>query len=178
MTDNPNQQLIVLGFDDQASAAEMLTAANRMSEQGTLLLQDAVFVTKNLKGKVKVVETVDPSPGGAALGGAFWGFLFGALLFIPVAGMVIGAATSALMAKLIDTGVSDDFVKKLRESIEPGKVYLALLVSHVNEEKTLEELKRYAGMAELVYANVPDNVIAEVKDALGQEDVEHVADED
>lgn len=180
MTDTKTDptSLVVLGFDDQLAAQEMLTALTRMSAEGTLLLQDAVFVSKTEKGKVRVVPTTDPSPGQAALSGAFWGLLFGVLLFIPVIGMAIGAGTAALMAKLIDTGISDDFVKQLRESVKPGKVYLAALVSHVNPEKALEEMRRYAGMAEVITTNLPPDSVAKLEEALGQHPVTEGVSED
>jgi uncharacterized membrane protein len=162
---------VVLEFENQMAAQEMLTALGRMSSEGTLLLQDAVFVTKTDKGKVRVVETTDASPGQAALGGAFWGLLFGILLFIPVIGMAIGAGTAALMAKLVDTGIDDKFVKDLRSSIEPGKVYLAALVSHVNAEKALEEMKRYSGMAQLVTTNLAPDAVNRLQDALNDHEV-------
>jgi uncharacterized membrane protein len=138
-----------------------------------------VFVTKNEKGKVRVVQTTDPSPGQAAWGGAFWGLLFGILLFVPILGMAIGAGAAALAAKLIDTGIDDDFVKELRESIEPGKVYLAVLVSHVNQDKALEEMKRYAGLATLVSTNISPEAEAALSDALTTHDItEGVSDEE
>lgn len=161
----------MLGFDDQLKAQEMLTALVRMTGEGSLILQDAVFVTKTPKGKIRVVETGDASPGQAAMGGAFWGLLFGILLFVPVIGMAIGAGTAALVAKLSDTGIPDDFVKQLRGSIEPGHVYLAALVSHVNQEAALEEMKRWAGMAEVVSANISPEGLEALKSALDQVEV-------
>lgn len=178
MTDKDPRSLVVLGFDDQLAAQEMLTALTRMSSEGTLLLQDAVFVTKSQKGKVRVVQTMDPSTGQAAWSGAFWGLLFGIILFIPVIGMAIGAGTAALTAKLIDTGIDDKFVKQLRESIEPGKVYLAVLVSHVNQEKALEEMKRYAGLATLIQTNVSDAAESALADALESHPIQHDVSED
>lgn len=171
MADNDPRSLVVFGFKDQMAAQEMLTALNRMSSEGTLLLQDAVFVTRNDKGKIRVVQTTDPSPGQAAWGGAFWGLLFGILLFIPVIGMAIGAGTAALTAKLIDTGIDDKFVKNLRESIQPGNVYLAVLVSHVNQAKALDEMKRYAGMAEIINTNLPEASVKALEEALDQHDI-------
>jgi uncharacterized membrane protein len=173
-----DQQLVVLGFDTQIAAGEFVTAAARMSQEGKLLLQDAVFVTKNDKGKVRVTQTTEPSVGQSALGGAFWGLLFGALLFIPVAGMAIGAATSALIAKFTDTGVSDDFIKKLRESIEPGRTNVALLVSHIKGDEVLEELTRFSGMATLVYGSMPPETIAATEAALAEHGVDESIVED
>ena len=48
------RSLVVLGFDNQLAAQEMLTTLTRLSTEGTLLLQDAVFVTRSPKGKVHV----------------------------------------------------------------------------------------------------------------------------
>lgn len=172
------RSLVVLGFDEQLAAQEMLMALHRMTAEGTLVLQDAVFVTKNEKGKIQVVETTDPSPGQAAWGGAFWGLLFGILLAVPIVGLAIGAGSAALMAKLIDTGIDDKFIKDLRSSIEPGHVYLAVLVSHVNLEKALEEMKRYAGLAEVITTNISEEAEAALGDALGGGDVKTGVSED
>lgn len=165
------RSLVVLGFDEQLAAQEMLTALRRMTSEGTLVLQDAVFVTKNDKGKVHVVETTDPSPGQAAWGGAFWGLLFGIILAVPIVGLAIGAGSAALTAKLIDTGIDDKFIKDLRSSIEPGHVYLAVLVSHVNLDKSLEEMKRYAGLAEVITTNVSAEAESALEAALSGGDV-------
>lgn len=171
MAEETPQSLVVFGFDEQLAAQEMLTALTRLSTEGTLLLRDAVFVTKSEKGKVRVVPTTDPTPGQAAWSGAFWGLLFGILLAVPVIGLAIGAGAAALTAKLIDTGISDAFIKQLRESIKPGKVYLAVLVSHVNPEKALEEIKRFAGLAEVVSANLTPDAEAKLHEALDDHQV-------
>jgi uncharacterized membrane protein len=166
------RSLVVLEFEDALSAQEMLTSLVRLTGEGGLLLQDAVFVSKNEKGKIKVTQTTDPSTGQAAWSGAFWGLLFGILLFVPIVGMAIGAGTSALLAKLIDTGIDDKFVKSLRESIKPGKVYLAALVSHVNREKALNEMKRYAGMATIVTTNISAEAETALEAALTKHEVD------
>jgi len=178
MTEPDPRSLVVLGFDNDLAAQEMLTALTRMSTEGTLLLHDAVFVTKNAKGKIRVVQTTDPSVGTAAWSGAFWGLLFGILLFVPVIGLAIGAGSAALMAKLVDTGISDNFVKDLRSSIEPGKVYLAVLVSHVNEAKALDEMKRYAGMATIITANLSPGASEKLHAALDPHPVTEGVSED
>lgn len=173
------RSLVVFGFDDQLKAQEMLTALTRMSSEGTLLLHDAVFVTRTEKGKIRVVPTTDPSPGQAAWGGAFWGVLFGTLLFVPVLGLAIGAGTAALAAKLTDTGIPDDFIKQLRTSVVPGKTYLSVLVSHVNGPKALEEMKRWAGMTEMITANLSPEQSAALSEALtGHAVTEGVSDDE
>jgi len=160
------QNMVVLGFDTPMTAQEMLDAALRLQAEGKLRVRDAVFVTKDDKGHVHVKETTDPSTRARALGGAFWGLVFGAILLVPVAGMAVGAGIGALTGKMIDSGMSDKFVKQLRESIQPGKTYLAMLVSHGDIEAALTELRRFKGMAEFVDSSMPEQAVAQVKEAL------------
>src|SRR5215467_13121633 len=160
------QNIVVLGFDTKLAAQEALTAALRLQQEGKLQMYDAVFVTKDEKGSANVEETTDLSPGRAALGGAAWGLLFGAILLVPVAGVAIGAGSAVLAAKLVDTGLSDKFVNQLRQSMEPGKTYLALLTSQGNREAVLAELKRFKGIAQLIDTTLPAEAVEHVKEAL------------
>jgi uncharacterized membrane protein len=94
--------------------------------------------------------------------------LFGTLLAGPV-GTVVGGAVSAgasaLVAKLVDIGIPDGTIKKLRETIQPGTTALGLLISHVHEERLVAELHRFAG-ATLVATDLPEEAVAAVKAAL------------
>jgi uncharacterized membrane protein len=167
MTNDP-RKLIVLGFDSALKAQEALLAATRLQTEGEILLHDAVFVVKDADGATHVTETVDETPGDAALSGSFWGMLFGTILAGPV-GTVVGGAVSAgasaLVAKLVDIGIPDGTIKKLRETILPGTTALALLISHIHEEKLVSELHRFAG-ASLVATDLPDEAVSAVKAAL------------
>ena len=165
---NDPRKLIVLGFDSRLKAEEALLAATRLQVEGEIVLHDAVFVTKDEDGTTHVTETVDETPGDAALSGSFWGMLFGTLLAGPV-GTVVGGAVSAgasaLVAKLVDIGISDAAIKQLRETISTGTTALALLISHIHEEKLVAELHRFAG-ATLVATDLPEAAVEAVKAAL------------
>jgi uncharacterized membrane protein len=167
MADDP-RKLIVLGFDSPLKAEEALLAATRLQTEGQILLHDAVFVAKDEDGSTRVTETVDETPGNAALRGSFWGMLFGTILAGPV-GTVVGGAVSAgasaLVAKLVDIGIPDASIKELRAVVSPGTTALALLISHVHEAALLAELHRFAG-AKLVATTLPDEAVAAVKAAL------------
>jgi len=162
------RKLIVLGFDSRLKAEEALLAATRLQTEGQIVLHDAVFVAKDEDGSTRVTETVDQTPGDAALSGSFWGMLFGTLLAGPV-GTVVGGAVSAgasaLVAKLIDIGISDAAIKELRQTVTPGTTALALLISHIHEAPLVAELHRFAG-AKLVATTLPDAAVAAVQEAL------------
>ena len=143
-------------------------AATRLMTEGEILLHDAVFVSKDANGDTHVKETTDVTPGEAALDGAFWGLLFGTLLAGPVGALVGGAltaGTSALIAKVVDTGVPDEKVQELRNTVIPGTTALALLVSHVHVEALVKKLRRFPG-AQIVTTDLPDATVAAVREAL------------
>lgn len=168
------QQLVVIAVDDPMKAQEMLMAAGRLAKDGKLGIDDAVILTKNADGKTHKLETTDMTPAEGGLGGAFWGLLFGTLLAGPVGGLVTGAVTGgagALMAKLIDRGISDDFIKQMEDLLEPNHAALCLLTRFTDNEATIHELNRFDG--KLIWSNLPPEVAEDVNEALQSGDTGH-----
>lgn len=164
------QTLVGISFEDRFRAQEFLSAAGRLAENGHLTLRDAVTVMKNDDGRTMVHETTDLQPGRAALSGAMWAGLFGLILGGPVgwvAGLAVGAGTGAVAAKVVDIGISDEWVSWFRDAVEPGTVTVALLVEDLDRDALVKEAARFTG-AELVYANLDDETIKRVEDALDQ----------
>lgn len=161
--------LAAVSFSDELRAAEFMTAMTRLAREGKLRIRDAVFVVSNADGRTFVRETTDLQTGQTALGSGLWSGLFGLLLGGPVGMLVaggIGAGAGALTAKLVDVGVTDDFVAQLRENVTPGTTTLALLADQVDGPAVLEELKRFEG-ARYVAGNLPLEGIRRVREALG-----------
>ncbi len=170
MTAPDHRKLLVIGFDDPLKANEFLLAILRLRSNALLQLHDAVFVRRDPAGRSSVQETQDISTGRGALGGGMWGLLIGTLLGGPIGGLIGGAATAgsgALLAKLIDTGIKDDRIAALRQSVPPGSSALALLVSHLSVADLQRELARFPG-ATLVESDLPDAAVAAVRNALAE----------
>lgn len=164
------RKLIVIGFDDPLKANEFLLAALRLRNNQLVQVHDAVFVRRDVDGRSTVQETQDVTTGRGALGGGIWGLLIGTLLGGPIGGLVGGAATAgggALLAKLVDTGIKDDRIAALRETVSPGTTALALLVSHLSVADLQRELARFPG-ATLVESDLPDAAVAAVRNALAE----------
>jgi uncharacterized membrane protein len=162
--------LVGISFGDTYRAQEFLTATSRLASQQRLKLVDAVFVTKDENGRTMVRETTDPGPGRSALSGAVWASLFGLILGGPVGWVVggaVGAGTGAVAAKIIDHGVSDEWVAWFRESVATGTTTLALLVEGLDPAALVNELERFAG-ARLVYANLDPLWLDRMRSALGE----------
>ena len=102
--DTTDQSLVGVSFDTTFRAQEFLVAAAGLAADGRLKLKDAVTVTKDEQGNTNAHETIDPSPGRAALSGAMWSGLLGLVLGGPVgwiAGLAVGAGAGAVSAKVL-----------------------------------------------------------------------------
>ncbi len=61
-------------------------------QRGYLIeVDDAVVVTRDQNGRVKLNQLMHPTASGA-VAGAFWGMLVGWLFLMPLAGAAVGAA--------------------------------------------------------------------------------------
>ena len=168
-----SRQLVVIGVDDPSAAREMLFAAGQLAQQGKLGLDDAVILTRSADGRAHKLETTDITPVEGGVGGAFWGLLLGTLVLGPVGGLVTGAVTGgagALLAKIVDRGISDDFLEEMERLLRPGQAALCLLTSGDADPAVLEQLEQFDGR--LIWSDLPPEVAADVNEALaaGQSD--------
>ena len=136
--------LIAVVFHDESTAFEMRAALGKMQREYLLEMEDAVVVTRDLKGKIKLHQAVSLTAAGAATG-AFWGMLVGLLFFNPLLGMAVGAGAGALSGKLTDVGVDNTMAKQLGDELTPGSSALIVLLRKVTADKVLDGLKQFAG---------------------------------
>src|SRR3954465_2228870 len=125
-----SQHIIGMSFDKVTRAEEVLLALAHLQGEGEIAMADAVVVIKDAGGKVRIHQTIDPTPGRAAVTGSFWGMLAGLLFGGPVflAAAAVGAGGGALLAKLIDLGLDDGWVKEVGQWLDPGTSALLVLV--------------------------------------------------
>jgi uncharacterized membrane protein len=136
--------LVVIGFDDEHKGFEMRAKLAKLQKEYLIEMEDVVVVTKDDKGKVKLHHAVNLTAAGA-VGGTFWGMLIGMIFLNPLLGAAVGAGAGALSGKLRDIGISDDFMKELGKTFQPGTSALFVLVRKVTPDKVLEELKDFKG---------------------------------
>lgn len=136
--------LIAVVFHDESTAFEMRGALAKMQDQYLLEMEDAVVVTRDLRGKIKLHQAVSLTAAGAA-SGAFWGMLIGLFFFTPLLGLAVGAGAGALSGKLTDLGVDNKMAKQLGDELTPGSSALILLLRKVTADKVLDGLKQFAG---------------------------------
>ena len=136
--------LAVIAYPDQNTAAEAAAALQRMQKEFLIELEDVAWVTKAQDGKMKLHQGANLTGAGAA-SGAMWGFVFGLLFLVPIAGMAIGAASGALAGHLSDYGIDDKWIKEVASSIQPGGSALFVMARNANQERVLPEMAKFGG---------------------------------
>lgn len=137
-------RLIAIVFHDQSTAFEMRAALAKMQEQYLLEMEDAVVVTRDLKGKIKLHQASSLTAAGAA-SGAFWGMLIGLLFFSPFLGAAVGAGAGALSGKLTDLGIDNKVASQLSDELTPNSSALVVILRQVTPDKVLDGLRQFAG---------------------------------
>jgi uncharacterized membrane protein len=130
--------LVAIAYEDLPTAQQVASNLGEAAKGHDIELDDLVIVERK-DGEVKLHQ---PSLAGlGAASGALWGGLIGLIFFVPLFGMAIGAAAGAAGGALSDTGVDDDFMKRLGEELQPGKAAIILLVRKVSVDKVLPQIQ-------------------------------------
>jgi uncharacterized membrane protein len=158
--------LTVWKFGTPYGADAAMERLQMLQSQQLITVQDAAMVSwEEGKKKPKTRQLHDTKAGGA-LGGAFWGLLFGLIFFIPILGLAIGAATGALFGSMADVGISDSFIKSVRDQVTPGTSALFLLSSDAVIDRVREEFPVHE--AELISTNLSPEQEAKLREAFAE----------
>jgi uncharacterized membrane protein len=160
-------ELVVVMFKDETTAFEMRAALAKMQKEYLIEMEDAVVVTKDASGKVKLHQAMNLTAAGAASGG-FWGMLIGMIFLNPILGMAVGAGAGALSGKLADIGINDQMMKETAASFIPGGSGLFVLVRKATPDKVLEGLKAFAGKGKVLRTSLKKDSEESLRQALEQ----------
>src|SRR6204780_2355183 len=155
--------LTVWKFQTPNGADAAMERLQMLRSHQFITVQDAAMVSWETGKKKPRTRQLHDTKKGGALGGAFWGMLFGLIFFIPILGLAIGAATGALMGSLADVGISDSFIKSVRDQITPGTSALFLLSSDAVIDRVKGEFN--PGDAELIETNLSTEQEAKLREA-------------
>jgi uncharacterized membrane protein len=156
-------------FDSAEGAEAALTVLERLQKERLLKVKDAAVVSWPDGAKKPQTKQLHSLVGAGALGGGFWGFLFGLIFFVPLLGLAIGAATGALAGSLGDVGIDDAFIKDVRTKVTPGTSALFLLTSDAVVDKVAEELESTRGHATLIHTNLTNEQEAKLREAFTED---------
>ena len=114
-----------------------------MQKELLIDLQDVAWVTKSQDGKMKLHQGTSLTGVGAS-GGAMWGFLFGLLFLVPIAGMASKQPAGP--------GRTPERLRHRRQvdqrggsAITPGGSALFVMARNTNQERVLPEMAKFGG---------------------------------
>jgi uncharacterized membrane protein len=161
--------LTVWKFPTPFGAEAALTKLGELQTQQLITVQDAAVVSWETGKKKPKTRQLHDSKMGGALGGGFWGLLFGLIFFVPFLGLAIGAASGALFGSLADAGISESFIKSVRDQVTPGTSALFLLSSDAVIDRVKAEFPG-GGEAQLISTNLSAEQEAKLREAFAEED--------
>ena len=89
-------ELIVIGYDDEETAAKAAAEVERLAADLIIEPESVAVLTRDMDGRYRVHTNHHPVAEGATWG-MLWGALFGLIFFIPLVGFAIGGAMGALL---------------------------------------------------------------------------------
>ena len=155
--------LIAVAYPDRATAEQVRDELARLTREHVIEIEDAVVVTREPGGKVKLHQTLNPAGTGAA-GGALWGGLIGLIFLAPLLGAAIGAAAGGASGALTDLGIEDNFMKELGQSLPEGGAALFALVRKVTPDKVIPRISPYGG--EVLQSSLSNEAEQRLQEAL------------
>jgi uncharacterized membrane protein len=155
-------------FDTPTGADAVLLKLKQLEGQALIQIHDAAVVSWPEGRKKPWTREERSTTGKGALGGAFWGLLFGLIFFVPLLGAALGAAAGAVAGSLTDAGISDRFIREVREKVTPGTSALFLLSSDTDDDQLAKEFETFD--AELISTNLSHEQESQLREAFGLED--------
>jgi uncharacterized membrane protein len=136
--------LLVVLYDDQFRAKEVMKELKTLKENKQLEIDDAAYVTKDNEGRFKVHQEHSLTKSGAVAGG-LGGIAAGLLFTVPIAGLAVGAAAGAIAGKKSDIGIDDKVIKAINDDMRLNTSAIFLLVRDVNRDAVLPIFTKYGG---------------------------------
>jgi uncharacterized membrane protein/predicted flap endonuclease-1-like 5' DNA nuclease len=155
---------LVIKYPKADTAMEALAVLKELAGDKVVKLKDAVAVTKTEKGKIKLHQTKDDSPGKGFIKGGFIGILFAAVLG-PAGWIVLGATAGAALASF-DRGVKNKLLKELGQDMSPSESAVAILVEHADWPTAVERMRAHDFGGQVVIQEIVAEDLEEVEKLL------------
>jgi uncharacterized membrane protein len=161
----PGYEMMVVAFEDEDRADEVLSTLKQLDVEATVDLKSAAVVKRDVEGKVRIRETKDFDAKQGAIGGAVAGGLLGLLTGRLLVGALVGAAGGAAAGHGIDLGLDDEYLKSVGDSLGSGSSAIVALISFERVERAMEELDKFEG-GTILRHTLSDEVYQQLSDAV------------
>jgi uncharacterized membrane protein len=163
-SDLPPRRLLVIVFENDASAHAALGDVKQLVARGKLKVEDTCVVVRREDNMLDITETADMGATDGALRGGLAGALVGVLALVPVAGLTVGAAMCGFLARHHDYGIDRHFQRRVGEALGPGSAALVTVVAPGDIDATLAAAASWR--AQVVATDFDEEVADELRDVL------------
>jgi uncharacterized membrane protein len=158
--------LVVLAFEGEHTAENMLINFQQMQEEGLLKMEDVVVASRGQGEHVAIKQTHSEKGKHTVRGGGI-GLAAGLLLGGPIGGLVAGTVVGAIAGSLKDYGIDDRFIEDVQGYLRPDSSALFLLGEAQQAEKVLERLQPFK--AKVLKTTLAEEQEKRLKDTLAEE---------
>lgn len=143
-------RLVVVSCRSRPDAEQALRALRELGGD----VADAVVVTRGESDRIELAQTHQVAPGEGVVAGGTVGFVAGMLLGGPVGGALLGMLGGGVWGAR-DTGVPDERLRELGDSLGPGGALLCALLAADDVAAAHEALAPYGEVADADASSVP-----------------------
>ncbi len=126
-------QLLVAGFKEKYKADEIMLDLLKKEQQHLVDLEDAVVVTKNTQGKIRVKPYYDILAATQGHKSQFWGSIITTLF------------ESSDQEALSKIGLNEQICSEIQDMMQPNNSVIIVLLENINLEKATAEIQKYQG---------------------------------
>ena len=159
--------LTAWAFNSVEGAEQASEKLQALQAQELINIQDAAVVSWEQGKKKPKTRQLSNMTAAGALGGTFWGMLFGLIFFVPLLGAAIGAGIVALAGSMTDVGISDDFINSVKNRVTPGTSALFVLSSDAVIDRIKDVFQN--SHAELIASNLTAEQEAKLREVFTEE---------
>jgi uncharacterized membrane protein len=125
---------------------------------------DVAWVTWPADKKAPKTHQMHHPRSAGAVGGGFFGLLFGLIFFVPILGIAVGALSGAAVGSLRNVGIDHKFMAEVREKVTPGTSALFAVTTGVGVDQISKVLGSLKG--ELVSSQLSDDQEKELRNTF------------
>ena len=157
--------LIIVTFDDEATAFEMRAELAKLHKDYALEIEDVVVVTRAADDRVHLHQVAYLTALGSVSDG-FWGAFIGLMFMNPFLGDVLDSGSGAMSCAMSDIGIDDEFMRDLGQSFTPGTAAVFFLNRKFKADKVIVRLEQFRARGRVLQTSLNRNVEASLRAAL------------
>lgn len=166
-----SKDLVVIAFDNMEDAEKVVDSLRSEQKHGFINLEDTAYVVKDENDHVTVKNAMDKTVKQGALGGGMLGLFLSFLFFGPfgpIGATLIGAVAGGAIGKLVNAGVSKDFIEDVGKELKPGTSAVFFVIRSADASVTLATLRPFNG--KVLQTTLPSDMEESLKRNLGDKE--------